>query len=110
MVSRKECWPPWVQGNTCETMLIIVGVVVYLVIQPVAKHSLQEPVAFLCVVCRFSSGFGDIATYPGKLKLILSGFSEAATAAHAIYPLVHPDQALHFEYSTTQGVPGGKLE
>lgn len=53
---------------------------------------------------------GDIATYPGKLKLILSGFSEAATAAHAIYPLVHPDQALHFEYSTTQGVPGGKLK
>jgi thioredoxin reductase (NADPH) len=49
---------------------------------------------------------GDIATYPGKLKLILCGFSEAAMAAHAIYPLVHPDQALHFEYSTTSGVPG----
>ena len=49
---------------------------------------------------------GDIATYPGKLKLILSGFSEAAMAAHAIYPLVHPDEALHFEYSTTKGVPG----
>jgi thioredoxin reductase (NADPH) len=50
---------------------------------------------------------GDIATYPGKLKLILCGFSEAAMAAHAIYPLVHPDEALHFEYSTTSGVPGG---
>jgi thioredoxin reductase (NADPH) len=49
---------------------------------------------------------GDIATYPGKLKLILSGFAEAALAAHAIYPLVHPGQALHFEYSTTKGVPG----
>jgi thioredoxin reductase (NADPH) len=49
---------------------------------------------------------GDIATYPGKLKLILSGFSEAAMAAHAIYPLVHPGEALHFEYSTTKGVPG----
>lgn len=49
---------------------------------------------------------GDIASYPGKLKLILSGFAEAAMAAHAIYPLVHPGEVLHFEYSTTKGVPG----
>lgn len=49
---------------------------------------------------------GDIATYPHKLKLILSGFSEAASAAHAIHPLVHPGEVLHFEYSTTKGVPG----
>jgi thioredoxin reductase (NADPH) len=48
---------------------------------------------------------GDIATYPGKLKLILTGFAEAAAAAHAIHPLVHPGEALHFEYSTTKGVP-----
>ncbi len=50
---------------------------------------------------------GDIARYPGKLKLILSGFAEAALAAHAIHPLVHPGEALHFEYSTTKGLPGG---
>ena len=50
---------------------------------------------------------GDIASYPGKLKLILSGFSEAAMAAHAIYKLVHPERELHWEYSTTKGVPGG---
>jgi thioredoxin reductase (NADPH) len=48
---------------------------------------------------------GDIATYPHKLKLILSGFAEAAQAAHAAYPLVHPNEVLHFEYSTTSGVP-----
>ncbi len=48
---------------------------------------------------------GDIAHYPGKLKLILQGFSEAAVAAHAIHPIVYPDTALHFEYSTTKGVP-----
>ncbi len=48
---------------------------------------------------------GDVATYPGKLKLILQGFSEAAMAAHAIHPIVHPGEALHFEYSTTKGVP-----
>ncbi len=49
---------------------------------------------------------GDVATYDGKLKLILQGFSEAAMAAHAIHPIVHPDTALHFEYSTSKGVPG----
>jgi len=48
---------------------------------------------------------GDIATYPGKLKLILQGFSEGAMAAHAIHPIVHPGTALHFEYSTSKGVP-----
>jgi thioredoxin reductase (NADPH) len=48
---------------------------------------------------------GDIAAYPHKLKLILSGFSEAAMAAHAIHPLVFPGEALHFVYSTTKGVP-----
>ncbi|MEN0075714.1 MAG: NAD(P)/FAD-dependent oxidoreductase [Paracraurococcus sp.] len=48
---------------------------------------------------------GDIATYPGKLKLILQGFAEAAMAAHAIHPRVFPGEALHFEYSTSKGVP-----
>lgn len=47
---------------------------------------------------------GDVATYAGKLKLILTGFSEAALAAHSIYPIINPDQELHFEYSTTKGV------
>jgi len=47
---------------------------------------------------------GDVATYPGKLKLILQGFSEAAMAAHAIHPIARPGEALHFEYSTTKGV------
>lgn len=50
-------------------------------------------------------GIGDIIHYPGKLKLILTGFSEAACAAHTIYPRIHPNQAYHFEYSTTKGVP-----
>jgi len=49
---------------------------------------------------------GDIVTYPGKLKLILQGFAEGAMAAHAIHPIVYPDTALHFEYSTSKGVPG----
>jgi thioredoxin reductase (NADPH) len=48
---------------------------------------------------------GDVATYKGKLKLILQGFSEAAMAAHAIHPIARPGEALHFEYSTSKGVP-----
>ena len=51
-------------------------------------------------------GAGDIITYPGKLKLILMGFSEAALAAHSARDHVHPDEAYHFEHSTTSGVPG----
>ncbi len=50
---------------------------------------------------------GDICAYPGKLKLILQGFSEAAMAAHAIRTMLRPDQALHFEYSTSRGMPAG---
>ena len=51
---------------------------------------------------------GDVATYPNKQKLILTGFAEAAQAAHAIRELVYPGETFHFEYSTTQGVPGAK--
>lgn len=49
---------------------------------------------------------GDICSYPGKLKLILTGFSECAIAAHSIYKLVFPGELLHFEYSTTKGING----
>lgn len=48
---------------------------------------------------------GDIATYPHKLKLILTGFGEGAQAAHAIRKHLYPDEIVHFEYSTTKGVP-----
>lgn len=48
---------------------------------------------------------GDICTYDHKIKLILTGFAEAAQAAHAAFSIVHPDEALHFEHSTTTGVP-----
>jgi len=48
---------------------------------------------------------GDIAAYPGKLKLILIGFAEAAAAANSARAAIRPDEAVHFAYSTTQGVP-----
>ncbi|MDX2083412.1 MAG: NAD(P)/FAD-dependent oxidoreductase [Rickettsiales bacterium] len=47
---------------------------------------------------------GDIATYKNKLKLILTGFAEAATAAHDIYKVIYPNQIFHFEYSTSKGL------
>jgi thioredoxin reductase (NADPH) len=49
---------------------------------------------------------GDIAHYPGKLKLIMNGFGEAATCAHNIRKFLFPDQSFHFEYSTNSGVVG----
>jgi len=45
---------------------------------------------------------GDIATYKGKLKLILTGFSEVTSALHHAYPRVFNGDALHFEHSTTK--------
>ena len=44
---------------------------------------------------------GDINTYPGKLKLILSGFHEAALAAQKAHRYVYPDKKLHFQYTTS---------
>lgn len=44
---------------------------------------------------------GDINTYPGKLKLILCGFHEAALMSHAAHKYVHPDREIKFQYSTT---------
>ncbi|KHJ37939.1 ferredoxin--NADP reductase [Pedobacter glucosidilyticus] len=47
---------------------------------------------------------GDINTYPGKLKLILSGFHEAALMCQSAFKYVYPDQKLSFKYTTVYGV------
>jgi len=44
---------------------------------------------------------GDIISYPGKLKLILSGFHEAALMAHAAYRVIHPGERLVFQHTTS---------
>jgi thioredoxin reductase (NADPH) len=83
---------------------------------PIAAWGLDQDGAHIRIepaTCQTSMpgvfAIGDVAAYPGKLKLILQGFSEAAMAAHAIFPIVRPNEALHFEYSTTKGVqPAGK--
>ncbi|GAB2778069.1 NAD(P)/FAD-dependent oxidoreductase [Rhabdobacter roseus] len=47
---------------------------------------------------------GDINTYPGKLKLILCGFHEAALMCQSAFKYVYPQQKLSFKYTTVNGV------
>ena len=47
---------------------------------------------------------GDICLYPGKLKLILSGFHEGALAARGCFKYARPDEKLRFEFTTTSKV------
>ena len=46
---------------------------------------------------------GDIATYSGKLKLILNGFAESAMACYHIYKVIH-NSPVNFQYSTSKGI------
>ncbi len=52
---------------------------------------------------------GDINTYPGKKKLILSGFHEAALAAFAIKARLEPDKKVHLQYTTTSPIMHERL-
>lgn len=52
---------------------------------------------------------GDINYYPGKKKLILCGFHEAALAAFAIKQRVEPDKKVHLQYTTTSPVMHERL-
>lgn len=52
---------------------------------------------------------GDINTYPGKLKLILSGFHEAALMAQAAQRIVYPDKKVLFQYTTSSSSLQKKL-
>ncbi|WP_375327458.1 NAD(P)/FAD-dependent oxidoreductase [Candidatus Tisiphia endosymbiont of Nemotelus uliginosus] len=67
------------------------------------NHILVEPQSFETNIPGIYA-IGDIAHYPGKLKLILTGFAEAASSLHHAYTRVFEGKALHFEYSTTKGV------
>ena len=57
-----------------------------------AKFETSEPGIF---------AIGDINSYPGKLKLILSGFHEAALMSQAAHAIVYPGKRLVFQYTTT---------
>ena len=47
---------------------------------------------------------GDINTYPGKLKLILCGYHEAALMVQSAFKYVYPEQKLSFKYTTVNGI------
>ena len=49
---------------------------------------------------------GDINHYPGKLKLILSGFHEAAVMCHSAYNYINPDKKNILKYTTVSGIKG----
>ena len=52
---------------------------------------------------------GDICSYPGKLKLILSGFHEGALAARGCFKYARPDEKLRFEFTTTSNTAQERL-
>jgi thioredoxin reductase (NADPH) len=90
----------------CDTMLPFYGLTMKL--GPIANFGLNLERNLIPVGTeKFETSvpgifaIGDINHYPGKLKLILSGFHEAALMAHAAYPYVYPGKTLRFQYSTT---------
>ena len=52
---------------------------------------------------------GDINVYPGKMRLILSGFHEAALMAKKAFGYIHPDKRYRFQYTTSSSDLKGKL-
>ena len=52
---------------------------------------------------------GDICTYPGKLKLILSGFHEAALASVECFKRARPNEKYRFEFTTSSKTIQGRL-
>jgi thioredoxin reductase (NADPH) len=95
-----------VQRVACTAMLPFFGLTMKL--GPVADWGLNLHENLIHVDTeRFESSekgifaIGDINWYPGKLKLILSGFHEAALMAQAAHRIVYPDKKLMFQYTTS---------
>jgi thioredoxin reductase (NADPH) len=91
---------------TCDTLLPFYGLTMKL--GPVATFGINLDENLIPVDTeKFETNvpgifaIGDINSYPGKLKLILSGFHEAALMAQAAFRLVHPEKRLRFEYTTS---------
>lgn len=90
----------------CDTMLAFYGLTMKL--GPVANFGLNLHENLITVDTeKFETStpgvfaIGDINWYPGKLKLILSGFHEAALMAQAAFRIARPDQKLRFQYTTS---------
>ncbi|MDD3287702.1 MAG: NAD(P)/FAD-dependent oxidoreductase [Alphaproteobacteria bacterium] len=92
--------------HSCDTMLAFYGLTMKL--GPVANfgigmHDNMIPVDTGSFESSIPTIFaiGDINTYPGKMKLILSGFHEAALMAKKAFTYVHADRRYRFQYTTS---------
>ena len=98
----------------CNTMLPFFGLTMKL--GPVADWGLNLEENLIPVDTeKFSTSergifaIGDINTYPGKLKLILSGFHEAALMAQEAFRIINPGERLLFQYTTSSSSLQKKL-
>ncbi len=98
----------------CDTLLAFYGLTMKL--GPVANFGLNLNENLIPVDTeKFETStkgifsIGDICHYPGKLKLILSGFHEAALMAQQAFRYVHPDKKLRFQYTTSSSDLQAKL-
>ena len=99
---------------TCDAMLPFFGLTMKL--GPVANWGLQLNEDLIPVdTATFETSepgifaIGDINTYPGKLKLILSGFHEVALMSQKAHRYVYPDKKLTFQYTTSSSSLQKKL-
>ncbi len=98
----------------CDTLLCFYGLTMKL--GPIADFGLNLDANLIPVDTeKFETqtagifSIGDINNYPGKLKLILSGFHESALMAQQAFRYVYPDKKLRFQYTTSSTSLQGKL-
>jgi thioredoxin reductase (NADPH) len=98
----------------CDTMLAFYGLTMKL--GPIAEWGLNMDSNKVTVSTEtFETStpgifcIGDMCDYPGKLKLILSGFHESALMAHACFHYARPNQKLRFEHTTSSSSIQAKL-
>ncbi len=98
----------------CDTMLAFYGLTMKL--GPVANFGINLHENLIPVeTASFETStpgifaIGDINSYPGKMKLILSGFHEAALMAKKAFAYIHPDRRYRFQYTTSSSDLQGKL-
>jgi thioredoxin reductase (NADPH) len=92
--------------HACDAFLPFFGLTIKL--GPIANFGLNLHENLIPVdTARFESAtpgifaIGDINSYPGKLKLILCGFHEAALMAQAAFHICRPNEKLRFQYTTS---------
>ncbi|MCA8926926.1 MAG: NAD(P)/FAD-dependent oxidoreductase [Alphaproteobacteria bacterium] len=100
--------------HECDMLLPFYGLTMKL--GPVAEFGINLEQNLIPVdTAKFESNvpgifaIGDINTYPGKLKLILSGFHEAALMSQAAFKIARPGERLRFQYTTSSSELQKKL-